>query len=275
MQIQDNKINIIEEAQENKEENLPCNNLDYDIDIIPNSKLIQLNELIVHKTYGIGRFKGINIIKVGNFSYDCIKLEYKNQEFVYLNAIDINIKFHSCYGLLMTQNKEAMKELEKLSLAFPNSKVNLITEKLGAVTYSNLTCLNQSGSFYPTKVFFDGKTHPGIFLKQEEIKQSKEHLIELLETLHKNEITPKFTIHDFISNNSNLFCYKYEEYINSEQVYNKYRKDIMNKIEGHLIHLGKNKEFIKELNKIQKSKIKVVNDWFILSFRLKKHQKKY
>ncbi|MFO1130171.1 MAG: DEAD/DEAH box helicase [Rickettsiales bacterium] len=95
--------------------------LDYDIDIIPNSKLIQLNELIVHKTYGIGRFKGINIIKVGNFSYDCIKLEYKNQEFVYLNAIDINrIKKYGAYKA----------ELDSLSSNNYKKKQIVVLEKI-------------------------------------------------------------------------------------------------------------------------------------------------
>ncbi|MFO1130167.1 MAG: hypothetical protein U1E31_02185 [Rickettsiales bacterium] len=163
---------------------------------------------------------------------------------------DINIRFHSCYAFLITQNKEAMKELENLSKVLPNSRVNLITEKFGAVTYDKLVSLNQQGIVHPTKVFLNGKTHPRTFLTQEEIQKSKEHLIELLETLYKNEIKPGFTIHDFMlknKNNQNVLRYQNEP----KKAYNEYREDFIDKIEGHLIHLGKNKEFIKELNDIQ------------------------
>ncbi|MFO1130168.1 MAG: hypothetical protein U1E31_02190 [Rickettsiales bacterium] len=163
---------------------------------------------------------------------------------------DINIKFHSCYGLLMTQNKEAINELKKLSEVFPNSRVNLITEKLGAQVYSTATMLHDMGFIYPVKSFLNGETHPGTFLTEEEVQESKQFLIKFLELLYENEISPEFTIEDFMSVNENnmyIIAYQHDPYT----AYNKYRKDIMNKIEGHLIHLGKNKAFIKELNDIQ------------------------
>ncbi|MFO1130164.1 MAG: hypothetical protein U1E31_02170 [Rickettsiales bacterium] len=167
---------------------------------------------------------------------------------------DINIKFHACYGMLMTQNEEAISELKKLSKAFPDSRINLITEQFGAVSYNGETCLNQAGSLHPIKVFLNGKTHSGIFLTQEEIKQSKEQLIELMQIKHKNTIKPGFTIGNFISKNqTNL--YVTENPNDHKKAYTKYMEDLNNKIKGMMIHLGMSIELINEFfNKYEKAK---------------------
>lgn len=99
-------------------------NFDLDIDIIPNSKIIQLNELIVHKTHGVGRFKGISTIKIGQFTHDCIKLEYKGQEFIYIKALDMNLI--KKYG----SNKA---ELDSLGSTQYKQKKTIAIEKIEAL----------------------------------------------------------------------------------------------------------------------------------------------
>ncbi|MFO1130169.1 MAG: hypothetical protein U1E31_02195 [Rickettsiales bacterium] len=169
---------------------------------------------------------------------------------------DINIKFHACYGLLITQNKEAMKELENLSKVFPNARINLITEKFGSATFCFETALYCFGSVYPTISWVNAKTHSGIFLvkTEEEFKQSKERLIELFKIRHENTIRDnQFTIEDFISKNKDC-CYvrQYENH-NPKEAYLEYREDLEDKIIGSLIHLGISikdaKQFLNEFEK--------------------------
>ncbi len=68
---------------------------DVDDELFPAANLIQLNEIVVHKTHGIGKFVGL--VRVES-RFDCIKIEYRDREFLYIRIDDIkSIKRYGSY----------------------------------------------------------------------------------------------------------------------------------------------------------------------------------
>ena len=71
-------------------------------------------DLIVHREHGIGRFSGIKKLNLGEKKSDFFKIEYKNQEHLYVPVYEINV----------------LSVYSSFSAEFPN------LDKLGGKTWS-------------------------------------------------------------------------------------------------------------------------------------------
>jgi len=58
--------------------------------LIKESQSFILGELVVHKDYGIGKFLSLERMEVSGFMHDLMKIEYKNQDFLYIPIENID-----------------------------------------------------------------------------------------------------------------------------------------------------------------------------------------
>jgi transcription-repair coupling factor (superfamily II helicase) len=65
--------------------------------IISTEQGFQLGEVVVHKEYGIGRFDGLELVKLSNSQHDCLKIIYAGDDklFVPVENMDVLVRYGS------------------------------------------------------------------------------------------------------------------------------------------------------------------------------------
>lgn len=76
---------------------------------------LKVGDYLVHETYGIGRYKGLETIKTGKISRDYLHIEYKNNEVLYvpLEQFSLVRKYSTSEGKAPTLNKLGSGDWEK------------------------------------------------------------------------------------------------------------------------------------------------------------------
>ena len=94
--------------------------------IVSELSTLQVNDIIVHKDYGVGRFLGIEHVTVKEYKHDCLKIEYAKKEYLYLPVENINsIKK---YG-------SSDAELDKLGSQSFNRRKAILKNKITEIAY--------------------------------------------------------------------------------------------------------------------------------------------
>ena len=92
---------------------------------------LEIGDYLVHEVYGIGIYKGIETMLNNGIHRDYLKLEYKNEDVLYLPLEQFKLvrKYVSKEGAVPKINKLGSKEWEKTKAKI-NERVNEIAEKL-------------------------------------------------------------------------------------------------------------------------------------------------
>jgi transcription-repair coupling factor (superfamily II helicase)/very-short-patch-repair endonuclease len=114
---------------------------------------IQLDELVVHRDHGIGRFKGINLVSAGGLKIDMIKIEYGSNDILFVPVDDINLI--SRYGA-----DNPLIQLDRLgAAAWKNRKEKVRTRiKVAAEELLKIAAarhLKKAPIFAPDQHFYD------------------------------------------------------------------------------------------------------------------------
>ena len=119
---------------------------------ISTEQCLQIGEIVVHKEYGVGRFEGLELIKLSNSQHDCLKILYSknNKLFVPVENMDVLVKYGSA------SENIALDSLERTSWQFKKAKAK---NKIRKIARYLLEIAAQRNLEYTDKITLNTKAY--------------------------------------------------------------------------------------------------------------------